>query len=84
MVKVIAGSIKREYSFGLREYPSIETTCQVFRKCEYYHWNALLPILVITICSLSPFVLDSSATASRLGKASLTSKIQHEFEIIIF
>lgn len=67
MVKVSESKIRREYSFGKREYPCIEMTCQVFRKCEYYHWNALLPILLITVCSLSPFVLDSKATGSRLG-----------------
>ncbi len=74
MTKVVSSSIKREYSFGQREYPSIEMTCQVFRKCEYYHWNALLPILLITICSLSPFVLDSNATASRLGNFYRTTR----------
>ena len=67
MVKISETKIQREYSFGKREYSCIEMTCQAFRKCDYYHWNALLPILLITVCSLAPFVLDANSTGSRLG-----------------
>lgn len=67
MIRIKNNNIQREYSFGKREYPAIEITCQVFRHSAFFHWNALLPILLITLCSLAPFVLDTSATASRLG-----------------
>ena len=68
-VKVCNINIAREYSFGKTEYPCVEITCQAFRHSGYFHWNALLPIFLITCCSLTPFVLDYSATASRLGIA---------------
>lgn len=68
VVKVKENDILREYSFGKREYPSVEITCQVFRNCGYYHWNALLPIMLITMCAMTPFLLDHTATASRLGR----------------
>lgn len=67
MIRINNNNILREYSFGKREYPAIEITCQVFRHSAFFHWNALLPILLITLCSLAPFVLDTNATASRIG-----------------
>ena len=68
VVKVCENNVVREYSFGRSEYPCIEISCQAFRHSGYFHWNALLPIFLITCCSLSPFVLDYSATSSRLGR----------------
>ena len=68
VVRMAESRICREYSFGKRDYPCVEISCQVFRRCGYYHWNALLPILLITLCALTPFLLDHAATASRLGR----------------
>lgn len=82
-IRVRENSILREYSYGKRVYPCIEITCQVFRHSGYFHWNALLPILLITICSLAPFVLDSKATASRLGTTAsmLLSSVSYKIAV---
>lgn len=83
VVKVRENDILREYSFGKREYPCVQISCQVFRNCGYYHWNALLPIMLITLCSMTPFLLDYTATASRLGTTAsmLLSAVSYKIAV---
>ena len=59
-------TIAREYSFGKREYPALNLTCQAFRLPGFFYWNALLPILLISFAALGPFVIDFKSAPSRL------------------
>ena len=58
--------IIREYSFGVREYPSIKVSAKVFRQPGFFYWNAILPILLVTLASLTPFVIDIKIPQTRL------------------
>ena len=82
-VKAVKTNISREYSFGKRDYPSIEVSCQVFRHCGYFHWNGLLPILLITLCSLAPFVLEYNSISARIGTSAsmLLSSVSYKIAV---
>ena len=58
--------IPREYSHTLLEYPGIKVSAKVFRLPRFFYWNALLPILLVTLASLAPFVVDIKIPQSRL------------------
>lgn len=66
VVKTKQEKIYREFSFGKREYSAIRVTCQAFRLPEYFYWNLILPILLITLAALGPFVIDYKLPQSRL------------------
>jgi hypothetical protein len=55
-----------EFSFGKREYPLISVKVQAFRSPGFFYWNAVLPIFLITLASLGPFVIDYKLPQSRL------------------
>ena len=58
--------IKREYSYCYRKYPGVKITVKLFRLPGFFYWNALLPILLVTLASLAPFVVDIKIPQSRL------------------
>jgi hypothetical protein len=58
--------IIREYSYGRRKYPALRVAAQVFRSAGFFFWNAILPIFLITLASLAPFVIDPKIPQSRL------------------
>ena len=58
--------IHREYSFGKRDYPAIIVSAKVSRLPGFFYWNALLPILLVSLASLAPFVVDIKIPQSRL------------------
>jgi len=59
-------NIHREYSFGKRNYPSVHVSAKVSRLPGFFYWNALLPILLVSLASLAPFVVDIKIPQSRL------------------
>lgn len=66
IVRTFKDQIVREYSFGRREYPAINHTCQAYRLPGYFYWNALLPIFLISFASLGPFLIDPRSAHTRL------------------
>jgi hypothetical protein len=56
----------REYSYGVRKFPLMRVSAKVFRLPGFFYWNALLPILLVTLASLAPFVVDIKIPQSRL------------------
>ena len=58
--------IHREYSFGKRDYPAIVVSAKVSRLPGFFYRNALLPILLVSLASLAPFVVDIKIPQSRL------------------
>ena len=66
VVKTKKGKLDCEFSFGKREYPLISVTVQAFRSPGFFYWNAVLPIFLITLASLGPFVIDYKIPQSRL------------------
>ena len=60
------GKLNCDFSFGKREYPLISVKVQAFRSPGFFYWNAVLPILLITLASLGPFVIDYKLPQSRL------------------
>lgn len=58
--------IHREYSFGKREYPAIIVSAKASRLPGFFYWNALIPILLVSLASLAPFVVDIKIPQSRL------------------
>lgn len=66
VVKTCLEKVDREYSFGTKTYPGVQTTCQAFRSPGYFYWNAILPIVLISFASLGPFVIDYKSASSRL------------------
>ena len=50
-----------------REYPSIRVSAKVFRIPGFFYWNALLPIFLVSLASLAPFVVDAKMPQSRLS-----------------
>jgi len=58
--------MNREYSYGVRKFPLMRVSAKVFRLPGFFYWNALLPILLVTLASLAPFVVDIKIPQSRL------------------
>ena len=83
MVKTNIKSIQREYSFGKYEYPCIQTSCQVFRLPGYFYWNVLLPMILILLASLAPFVFDYKLPQSRLPSTAtmLLSAVSYKISV---
>jgi hypothetical protein len=59
--------IFREYTFGSREYPAVQISAKAFRLGGFFFWNAVLPVFLITLASLTPFSVEIDNTSSRLG-----------------
>lgn len=59
-------TLKCEYSYGTREYPIVTVKAQALRSPGFFYWNAVLPIFLITLASLGPFVIDLKIPQSRL------------------
>jgi len=66
VVKSSKEKIYREFSYGDREYPACTVSLQAFRSPGFLYWNAVLPIFLITLASLGPFVIDFKLPQSRL------------------
>jgi hypothetical protein len=60
-------TINREYTFGTREYPSVRISAKVLRLSGFFIWNALLPVFLITLASLTPFSVALDKVPSRLA-----------------
>ena len=76
-------TIEREYSFGKRDYPAVRLTCQAFRLPAYFHWNLMLPILLITCAALGPFVIDYKIPQSRLPSTATMLLSSVSFKAVI-
>jgi hypothetical protein len=59
-------NIYREYSFGSRTYPAVKVSAKVSRLAGFFYWNAIIPILLVSLASLAPFVVDIKFPQSRL------------------
>lgn len=59
-------NIYREYSFGSRTYPAVRVSAKVSRLAGFFYWNAIIPILLVSLASLAPFVVDIKFPQSRL------------------
>lgn len=66
VVRTKIGKLNCEFSFGKREYPLISVTVQALRSPGFFYWNAVLPIFLITLASLGPFVIEYKIPQSRL------------------
>lgn len=66
MVNIGHDKIYREFSYARREYPVVWVKVQAFRLPGFFYWNAVLPIFLITLASLGPFVIDFKLPQSRL------------------
>ena len=60
-------NINREYTFGSRDYPTVQVSAKAFRLGGFFFWNAVLPVFLITLASLTPFSLEIDNTHSRLA-----------------
>lgn len=58
--------ITREYTHCIMQYPAIKVSAKVFRLPRFFYYNAILPILLVTLASLAPFVVDIKIPQSRL------------------
>ena len=58
--------ISRQYTHKTLTYPGILVAAKVFRIPRFFYWNAILPILLVTLASLAPFVVDIKIPQSRL------------------
>ena len=59
-------NIHREYSFGSHNYPAVTVSAKVSRLAGFFYWNAIIPILLVSLASLAPFVVDIKFPQSRL------------------
>jgi hypothetical protein len=66
VVRTTKEQIHNEYCYGTREYPAVILSVKAFRSPGFFYWNAFLPILLITVASLGPFVIDYKMPQSRL------------------
>ena len=66
VVRTTKDQIHNEYCYGNRDYPAVILTVKAFRSPGFIYWNAFLPILLITLASLGPFVIDYKLPQSRL------------------
>lgn len=83
IVKINTEKMSRDYSFGKREYPAVRLTCQAFRLPGYFHWNVLLPILLITFAALGPFVIDYKAAYTRLPSTATMLLSSVSFKAVV-
>ncbi len=83
IVRTSKSTISREYSFAKREYPSVIMTAQAFRLPGFYYWNVILPILLITLASLGPFVVDVKLPQSRLPSTATMLLTSVSFKSVV-
>ena len=66
LIREFSSSVTDAEKRKIKRFPAIKLTAQVFRLPGFFYYNAILPILLVTLASLGPFVIDFKLPQSRL------------------